>query len=101
MFDIFTAPASDAQDRIWLDERLHFYPDKPFAVISNMPFLYHLYLGHSLSIKQLYHALQLIVTKHLSLQTSLIFDTENNRLMQRIIDSNDNEKQLFTFTQST
>ena len=44
---------------------------------------------HTLSIKQLRHALQLIVTKHLSLRTSLIFDTENNRLMQRIIDSND------------
>jgi NRPS condensation-like uncharacterized protein len=66
-----------------------------------MPFLCQLYEKHTLSIKHLRHALQLIVTKHLSLRTSLIFDTESNRLMQRIIDSNDNTKQLFTFTQST
>ncbi len=66
-----------------------------------MPFLCRLYEKHTLSIKHLHHALQLIVTKHLSLRTSLILDTESNRLMQRIIDSNDNTKQLFTFTQST
>jgi NRPS condensation-like uncharacterized protein len=66
-----------------------------------MPFLCQLYEKHTLSIKHLHHALQLIVTKHLSLRTSLILDTESNRLMQRIRDSNDNTKQLFTFTQST
>jgi NRPS condensation-like uncharacterized protein len=66
-----------------------------------MPFLYRLCSQHSLSIKQLHHALQLIVTKHLSLRTSLIFDTESNRLMQRIIDLNKNQKQPFTFTEST
>jgi NRPS condensation-like uncharacterized protein len=65
-----------------------------------MPFFYRLSSGDTLSIKQFRHALQLIVTKHLSLRTSLVFDTENNRLMQRIIDSNDNEKQLFTFIES-
>jgi hypothetical protein len=66
-----------------------------------MPFLYRLYPEHTLSIKQLRDALQLIVTKHLSLRTSLIFDTETNRLMQRIIDSSDSKKQPFTFTEST
>src|SRR5271163_3399586 len=66
-----------------------------------MPFLYQLSSQHTLSIKQLHHALQLIVTKHLSLRTSLIFDTENNRLMQRVIDSHDSDKRLFAFTEST
>ncbi len=66
-----------------------------------MPFLYRLDPHHTLLIKHLRHALQLIVTKHLSLRTSLIFDTESNRLMQRIINSNDNTKQPFTFIEST
>jgi NRPS condensation-like uncharacterized protein len=65
-----------------------------------MPFLYRLYSEHTLSIKQLRHALQLIVKKHLSLQTSLIFDTDRNRLVQRIIDSNDSDKRLFAFIES-
>jgi NRPS condensation-like uncharacterized protein len=95
------APASYAQTRIWLDERIPFDPDKPSIAIYNMPFLYQLDTEHTLSIKQLRHALQLIVTKHLSLRTSLIFDTENNRLMQRVIDSNDSDKRLFAFTEST
>jgi NRPS condensation-like uncharacterized protein len=100
MFHIFTAPASDAQTYIWLDEQLRFHSDKSLAAIYNMPFLYCLYLGHSLSIKQLHHALQLILTKHLSLRTSLNFDTEKNLLVQRIIDLNDDNKQMFTFIES-
>jgi NRPS condensation-like uncharacterized protein len=66
-----------------------------------MPFLYHLSPKHTRSVQQLRHALQLIVAKHLSLRTSLIFDKESNRLMQRIIDLNDDSKQLFTFIEST
>jgi NRPS condensation-like uncharacterized protein len=66
-----------------------------------MPFLYRLYSEHTLSIKQLRHALQLIVTKHLSLRTSLVFDTESNLLMQRIIDLNHDGEQLFTFIENT
>ncbi len=66
-----------------------------------MPFLYRLSSGHTLSTRLLHHALQLILTKHLSLRTSLTFDTQTNQLIQRIITSNDNSKQLFTFTQST
>jgi hypothetical protein len=65
-----------------------------------MPFLYRLSLEHTLSIKHLRDALQQIVTKHLSLRTSLIFDTETNRLMQRIIDTGDSKKQQFTFIES-
>ncbi len=66
-----------------------------------MPFVYRFDPENTLSIKQLRHALQLIVTKHLSLRTSLIFDAESNRLVQRIIDSKDSDKQLFAFIEST
>jgi NRPS condensation-like uncharacterized protein len=65
-----------------------------------MPFLYRLLSQHTLSIKQLLYALQLIVIKHQSLRTSLVFDKENNRLMQQIIDRNDNNK-LFALIEST
>ncbi len=98
---LYTASASYAQTRIWLDERIRFNPDKPLDAIYNMPFLYRLCSENTLSIKHLHHALQLIVAKHLSLRTSLIFDTETNQLMQRIIDLNDNGEQLFTFIEST
>jgi NRPS condensation-like uncharacterized protein len=66
-----------------------------------MPFFYQLSSEHILSIKYLRHALQLIVTKHLSLRISLIFDTETNRLMQQITDSENDNKQLFSFIEST
>jgi hypothetical protein len=98
----FVAPASFAQTRIWLDERIRFHPDKPLVAIYNMPFLYRLHSGHTLSIKQLRQALQLIVEKHLSLRTSLIFDKKTSSLMQRIIDfDDDNKSHLLTFIESS
>jgi NRPS condensation-like uncharacterized protein len=66
-----------------------------------MPFLYRLSPSHTLSVKQLHHSLQLIVTKHSSLRTSLVFDQEKNQLMQRIIDFNNSNHRLFTFIEST
>ena len=66
-----------------------------------MPFLYRLSYQHTLSIKQLRRAFQLVVTKHQSLHTSLIFDTQKNLLMQRIIDLNNSNKELFAFIEST
>ncbi len=91
------APASYAQARIWLDERIRFDPDQPQVAIYNMPFLYRLHRDQTLSITQLYHALELIITKHQSLRMSLLFDSEKNLLMQTIIDSND---KLFTSIES-
>jgi hypothetical protein len=94
-------PTSYAQSRIWLDERIRFDPNKPQVAIYNMPFLYRLSSQHTLSVQKLIHTLHLIVIKHQSLRTSLIFDKENNRLMQQIIDFNDNNNKLFAFIQST
>ena len=93
---------SFAQARIWVDERMRFHPDKPLTAIYNMPFLFHLHPHHTLSITRLHHALHLIIIKHLALRTSLIFDTNNNQLIQRINHPHlDNDKHLFTFIQST
>ena len=66
-----------------------------------MPFLYRLSSQHTLSIQQLRQALQLVVTKHQSLHTSLTFDTEKNTLMQRIINLNNGNNELFAFIEST
>jgi hypothetical protein len=66
-----------------------------------MPFLYRLSSQHTLSIQRLRHALQLIMAKHQSLRTSLIFDADRNLLMQRIIDFNDDNKQMFAFIETT
>ncbi|CAF1559973.1 unnamed protein product [Adineta steineri] len=66
-----------------------------------MPFLYRLHSHHTLSVQHLRHALELIVTKHQSLRTSVIFHTETDRLLQRIIDMKDKNRQLLTFIEST
>jgi NRPS condensation-like uncharacterized protein len=66
-----------------------------------MPFLYRLSPQHTLSIKQLHHALQQIVIKHQSLRTSLIFNADKNLLMQQIVPFNDNKTKLFAFIETT
>ncbi|CAF1264219.1 unnamed protein product [Adineta steineri] len=95
------APASFAQARIWLDERIRFDPDKPQIAIYNKPFVYRLQPEHTLSLKQLHLALQLTIDKHLSLHTSLIFDAEMNLLMQRVITRKDNYTDMFSFIETT
>ncbi|CAF1440341.1 unnamed protein product, partial [Adineta steineri] len=90
------APASYAQARIWLDERIRFDPDKPQTAIYNMPFVYRLQPDHTLSIKQLRLALHLTVNKHPSLHTSLHFDIQKNLLMQRVITHEDKNNNLFS-----
>ena len=81
--------------------------DSPFVLhksqlsISNMPFVYRLCSADVLSTTQLHQALHRLIIKHQSLRTSLIFDTETNKLIQRIIESNDSSNSpLFTFIES-
>ncbi|CAF4123461.1 unnamed protein product, partial [Adineta steineri] len=96
------APASFAQARIWLDERIRFDPEKPQIAIYNMPFIYRLQPNHTLSITQLRHALHLTVNKHPSLHTSLHFDIEKNTLMQRVITHEDkNNINMFSIIETT
>ncbi|CAF4179424.1 unnamed protein product, partial [Adineta steineri] len=66
-----------------------------------MSFSYRLYTGDILSVKQLRHALQLIVTKHESLHTALIYDSKDNQLMQRVLTLQDNNNEMFIITEST
>ncbi|CAM4846347.1 unnamed protein product, partial [Rotaria magnacalcarata] len=77
----FSAPASYAQARIWLDERIRFDPTKPQVAIYNMPFLYHILSGAALSITKLRQALTLTIIKHQYLRTSLVFNADENMLM--------------------
>ncbi|CAF4269763.1 unnamed protein product, partial [Adineta steineri] len=96
-------PASFAQARIWLDERIRFDPEKPQTAIYNMPFVYRLQSNHTLSIKQLRHALHLTVNKHPSLHTSLHFDIQKNQLIQRVITHEDknNKNNMFSIIETT
>ena len=68
-----------------------------------MLFLYRLFPGYTLSRTRIHQSLQVIVKKHRSLRTSLVFDKEKNLHMQRIIDFTDdtNNKKLFAFIEST
>ncbi|CAF1397991.1 unnamed protein product, partial [Adineta steineri] len=95
------APASFAQVRLWYNESIHFTPHISQVPTCNIPFVYHLHSHHTLSVQRLHHALQLIVTKHESLRTSLIFNTHKNRLMQQTINFNQNHNKLFIFIEST
>ncbi|CAF3976110.1 unnamed protein product, partial [Adineta steineri] len=97
-----SSPASFAQARIWLDERIRFDPDKPQVAIYNMPFVYHLQSGHTISVKQLHQALRLTVNKHPSLHTSLHFDTQKNLLMQRVTthEHKNNNNNLFSIIET-
>jgi hypothetical protein len=94
-------PASYAQTQIWLDERRRFLPEKPLMAIYNLPFLYRLSPYHTLSIKKLRNALQLIINKHQSFRTSLVFDTDKDKLMQRIFDQEHNNDNLPLIIEST
>lgn len=101
MIMMLVAPASYAQSRIWFDQQIHFDHEQAHMAIYNRPYFYHLDLGNSLSITKLYQALQEVVIKHPSLRTALVFDTDKNLLMQRIIDLNDHNNTLFQFIAST
>ncbi|CAF1522001.1 unnamed protein product, partial [Adineta steineri] len=96
------APASFAQARIWLDERIRFDTDKPQTAIYNMPFVYHLQSDHTLSITQLRRALHLTVNKHPSLHTSLHFDIQKNLLIQRVLTHEDknNKNNMFSIIET-
>ncbi len=80
---------------------MRFHPDKLQVAIYNLPFIYRLSSDHTLSITKLSQALQLLVLKHLSLRTSLVFHQEKNILLQQIIDVTNSNQRLFTFIEST
>ena len=84
-----------------LDQNISFASDELLISMDNMSFVYQLCFGNTLSVQQLNRSLQLIVDKHLSLRTSVIFDKEEAALIQRIVELYANNNGLFTFTEST
>ncbi|CAF4114823.1 unnamed protein product, partial [Adineta steineri] len=94
-------PASFAQYRIWSRNQEDANTDQSSSAIHNMPFFYRLYRGDILSVEQLHHALQLVVTEHESLHTSLIYDSNKNKLIQRVLTQQDINNDMFTITEST
>ncbi|UJR22122.1 hypothetical protein I4U23_025186, partial [Adineta vaga] len=95
------APASYAQTRLSYDEKTPFHPDQSSTINYNMPFLYQLLPKHTLSIKRLRQALELLVIKHESFRTSLILPQETNILIQKIVDPAYDKSDLFKFLEST
>ncbi|CAF4040975.1 unnamed protein product, partial [Adineta steineri] len=94
-------PASFAQYRIWYENQRNADTDQPSLTTYNMPFFYRLYTGDILSIQQLRHALQLIVHKHELLHTSLVYDSNKNILMQRVLTQQHINNDVFTITESS
>ncbi|CAF3924800.1 unnamed protein product, partial [Adineta steineri] len=101
IFGCKSTPASFAQCRIWSENQRNTDTDQSSLTTHNMSFSYRLYTGDILSVKQLRHALQLIVTKHESLHTALIYDSKDNQLMQRVLTLQDNNNEMFIITEST
>ncbi|CAF4185112.1 unnamed protein product, partial [Adineta steineri] len=99
-FDI-VAPASFAQIHILLGKQTHSDTNILQLVNYNMLFVYCLHSEHTLLVNKLWPALQLVMAKHQSLQTSLIFDIEKNRFMQQVISLNDNNDKQFIYIEST
>ncbi|CAF1385793.1 unnamed protein product, partial [Adineta steineri] len=93
-------PASYAQQQIWLDEERRLYLDGPQLATYNMVFCYRLSTDQTLSVQQLCYALHLVVDKHQSLRTALIFDTTKNILTQRIIDQQNHKNNRFSVVES-
>ena len=89
------APASYAQALVWTDLK------KTQLPLNSVSFSYRLSSDANLSIMQLRQALELVVIKHESLRTALIFDVNKNVVMQQIIDTDhNNSKELYTFMES-
>ncbi|CAF1398994.1 unnamed protein product [Adineta steineri] len=101
IFDSKSTPASFAQYRIWSGNQRDVDTDQSSLTTHNVSFFYRLHRGDILSVKQLRHALQLTVTKHGSLHTSLIYDSNKNILMQRVRTQQNINNDMFTITESS
>ena len=98
---VVVAPASFAQTRVLLDEQTLSHADQSLIATHNMPFMYRLSSECAISTEKLFRAIQLILFKHESLRTSLIFKEESNHFIQSIVDFKDNPRTLFAFVEST
>ncbi|CAF4098502.1 unnamed protein product [Adineta steineri] len=98
---VMIAPASFAQCRIWSKNQRDADTNLSSLAAHGIPFFYRLYIGDILSVQKLRYALQFIANKHESLHTSLIYDSNKNLLMQRVLSQPDNNNGMFTITESS
>ena len=95
--NINEGPASFAQTRLYLDERLRFGNRSDTVAIYHIPIVLEIVHG-SISLARLHRALQTIVEKHKVLRTRLMFNEEENDLRQEIIETSPFEFILTTVT---
>lgn len=86
-----------AQKHIFIDEQVN--SDSQIG-INNILVFYQSIKG-TISIERLRRALQLVVLQHPILRPSFVFDTSRGCLIQRIVESKNDEEELFYFVKST
>ncbi|CAF4106619.1 unnamed protein product, partial [Rotaria sordida] len=90
---LIQAPASFAQERIFLDEQIRF-SSRTNNVIYTIPLLYRVASVNShISITRLHHALQFVIMKHSILRTALHIDS-NGIIMQYCLNININNNDI-------
>ncbi|CAF4244156.1 unnamed protein product, partial [Rotaria sordida] len=90
---LIQAPASFAQERIFLDEQIRF-SSKSNNVIYAIPLLYRVASVNShISITRLHHALQFVIMKHSILRTALHIDI-NGIIIQQCLNVNINNDDI-------
>jgi hypothetical protein len=78
-------PASFAQTRLYLDERVRFGTSTNTIATYHIPLVYEV-MHTSVSLSRLQRALQAVVHKHTILRTRLVFDEDRGQLQQEILD---------------
>ncbi|CAF1255694.1 unnamed protein product [Adineta steineri] len=85
---LIQARASFAQERIYLDEQIRFSSKTTMNNMYVIPLLYHISsMNDHVSITQLQHAFQSVITKHNILRTALFIDDTNGNIIQHCLDA--------------
>ncbi|CAF4978012.1 unnamed protein product, partial [Rotaria sp. Silwood1] len=85
-FHITQGPASFAQTRLFLDERVRFGVASDSVATYHIPLVYEI-THNSVSLERLQRAVAAIVEKHKVLRTRLIFDEKAGELQQEVMDA--------------
>ncbi|CAF1461540.1 unnamed protein product, partial [Adineta ricciae] len=84
-FNITRGPASFAQTRLYLDERVRFSSVTNAVATYHIPLVYEI-AQTSVSLKRLNRALLAVIQKHKALRTCLTFDENAGVLQQEVLD---------------
>ncbi|CAF1690031.1 unnamed protein product, partial [Adineta ricciae] len=85
-FNITKGPASFAQTRLYLDERVRFSSAANAVATYHIPLVYEI-VEMPLSLNRLKRALHAIIHKHKTLRTRLVYDENEGVLQQEILPS--------------